>query len=81
MSKRLQVLIDPKEYREFQKMARQAHTSLGEWVRQALRRTTQQTSGKSATDKLTSIRRAAGHNFPSGEIDQVLSEIEQGYLT
>ncbi len=80
MSKRLQVLIEPKEYREFQKMAKQAHTSLGEWVRQALRRTTQQTSGRSAAEKLASIRRASAHAFPSGEIDQILSEIEQGYL-
>ena len=81
MSKRLQVLIEPKEYQVFQKLARQAHMSLGEWVRQALRRTTQQVSGKSPMDKLASIRRASAHTFPSGDIDRILSEIEQGYLS
>jgi hypothetical protein len=34
---------------------------------------------RSAEEKLRAVRAAARHEFPTGDIDQMLSEIEQGY--
>ena len=62
-------------------MAREAGLSLGEWVRQALRQTGATLSSKSPRRKLENIRRSAAHRAPSGDMDQILSEIEKGYLS
>ena len=74
------ILQDP-EYREIQKMARARRMSLAEWVRQALdlarRREPLGGSGK----KLEVIRAAAQHDYPAGDIDSMLAEIEKGYGT
>jgi len=79
MSKRLQVILQDPEYREIQKMARSRRMSLAEWVRQALdlarRREPLGNTGK----KLEIIRAAAQHDYPSGDIDTMLAEIEKGY--
>jgi hypothetical protein len=79
MSKRLQVILRDPEYREIQRMARSRRISLAEWVRQALdiarRREPKSETGK----KLQTIRAAVGHDFPTGDIDAMLEEIESGY--
>ncbi len=80
MSKRLQVLLQPKEYKTFQQLAREMGLSLGEWVRQALRFQAAGVSSKNAAGKLKNIRQASQYSFPTGDIDQMLSEIEKGYL-
>ncbi|MBI4366436.1 MAG: antitoxin [Deltaproteobacteria bacterium] len=80
MSKRLQVLVEPREYRVFQQMALAAGVSLGEWVRQVLRRIATQSSQTNPTQKVARIRRAAEHRFPTADIDQMLREIESGYV-
>jgi hypothetical protein len=81
MAKRLQVILQDPEYREIQKMARSRHMSLAEWVRQALdlarRREPLGNTGK----KLGVIRAAAQRNYPTGDIDSMLAEIEKGYGT
>ncbi len=81
MSKRLQVLIEPREYKTFQMLAKEAGLSLGEWVRQALRRLTLTHSQKSVQQKLDHIRKYSRYNFPTGDIEQILAEIEKGYLS
>lgn len=80
MSKRLQVLLEPREYKTFQEIARHAGISLGEWVRQALRSAGGRHAGKSADEKIRNIRRASLYNLPTADINQMLSEIEKGYL-
>ena len=79
MAKRLQVILQDPEYREIQKMARTRRMSLAEWVRQALdlarRREPLGTTGK----KLEVIRAAAQHDYPTGDIDTMLADIEKGY--
>jgi hypothetical protein len=81
MAKRLQVILQDPEYREIQKMARSRRMSLAEWVRQALdlarRREPLGTAGK----KLEVIRAAAQHDYPTGDIDTMLADIEKGYGT
>jgi hypothetical protein len=81
MSKRLQVLIEPKEYKTFQQLAKEVGLSLGEWVRQALRRVASTTSRKSAEQKLAHIHKYSQYNAPTGDIEQILAEIEKGYLS
>lgn len=81
MSKRLQVLLDEGEMREIRKIARRKKMTVAEWVRQALRAARQEEPTSDHGRKLEVIRAAASHDFPTAEIDQMLSEIERGYLT
>lgn len=79
MTKRLQVILQDPEYREIQRIARSRHMTLAEWVRQALDRARHREPLGDAGKKLEVIRAAAKHDFPTGDIDQMLAEIEAGY--
>jgi len=80
MAKRLQVILQDPEYREIQRMARSRQMSLAEWVRQALQRARDREPVRDVRKKLDVIRAAARQNHPTGDIDQMLAEIESGYL-
>lgn len=80
MSKRLQVIIDDKEYGEIQRFARRHRMNVSDWVRQALRRARRSEPSVEAGRKLGAVRSAASHGFPTADIDQMLREIERGYL-
>jgi hypothetical protein len=80
MSKRLQVLLPEKELAEIQQSARRQQMTTAEWVRQALRVARRAKSGVAGRKKLEVVRAAARHAFPSPDIDQMLKEIERGYL-
>jgi predicted ATPase len=80
MSKRLQVLFEESELDEVRREAERHHMTVAEWVRQALRAARRQEPEREAQEKLDAIRRAAEHDFPSGDIDQLLAEIERGFL-
>jgi hypothetical protein len=79
MSKRLQVLFEEDELEELQEIARKHRMTLAEWVRQALREARRQQPRRSATSKRQAVRRAMEHDFPTADIDEMLSEIERGY--
>ena len=70
---------DP-EYREIQRAARSRQMSIAEWVRQALAHARRREPLGDVGKKLEIIRAAAKHEFPTGDIDSMLAEIEQGYL-
>jgi hypothetical protein len=80
MSKRLQVLLDEAELREIQKAARRERVTTAEWVRRALRATRRAQPSTDARKKLDVIRAAARHAYPAPDIDQMLGEIEGGFL-
>jgi hypothetical protein len=80
MSKRLQVVLDDAEAREIKRLARMQRMTVSEWVRQALRIVRRQQPRLDVDKKLQIIRAAVRHAYPTGDINQVLSEIEQGYL-
>lgn len=80
MSKRLQVLLDEAELRDVQRLARAQRMSVAEWVRGALRAALRREPLGDAAKKLAVVRAAARHTFPSADIDQMLGEIERGYL-
>ena len=79
MKKRLQVTLDDKEMREIQRTAQQQQITVAEWVRQTLRVARRQVSITATKKKLRVIRCAAQHAFPTGDIDQLLREIGEGY--
>jgi hypothetical protein len=81
MAKRLQVILQDPEYREIQRAARSRQMSIAEWVRQALGHARRREPQGDVEKKLAAIRAAVKHEFPTGDIDTMLAEIEQGYLT
>ena len=81
MAKRLQVILKDPEYREIQRVARSRRMSLAEWVRQALEAARREEPAGSPTQKLEAIRMAVQHEYPAGDLDTMLAEIEAGYLS
>ena len=81
MSKRLQVLLADDEMSDIQILAQRERLTVGEYVRRTLREARAQKSVKDPAFKLAAIRRAAECDFPEVDIDQMLREIEQGYLS
>jgi hypothetical protein len=80
MSKRLQVLVEDSELAAIRRAAHRQRLTTAAWVRQALREARRADAPAREKAKLAVVRAAARHAFPTGEIDQVLAEIEQGYL-
>jgi hypothetical protein len=80
MSKRLQVLLDETELAEIRRTARRQKLTTAAWVRQALRSARRAEASSDPGKKLTAVRAAARHRFPTADIDQMLGEIERGYL-
>ena len=75
MTKRMQVLFDDEEYRAIQRVARECHMTVAEWVRQSLREASR--ARQSSTQaKLRAVEVANRHSFPVGEIETMLREIE-----
>ena len=79
MAKRLQVIVRDPEYREIQRIARSRHMSIAEWVRQALDLARRREPITDVGKKLEIIRAAVRYDNPSGDIEDMLAEIESGY--
>jgi hypothetical protein len=80
MSTRLQVVVDESELAGYKRAADRRGVTVSEWVRQTLRRAQQEASTGDVAGKLEALRVGAGHAFPTGAIDEMLAEIEHGYL-
>jgi Ribbon-helix-helix protein, copG family len=81
MSKRLQVLLPDEEMQLIQEAAAAEHVSVGEWVRRSLRDQRSRAPARSLEEKLRAIREASKLDLPTCDIEQMNSEIEQGYLS
>jgi hypothetical protein len=81
MAKRLQVIVQDPEYREIQRMARSRHMSIAEWVRQALDLARRREPITDVGKKLETVRAAVRYDYPSGDIEDMLAEIENGYAS
>lgn len=79
MSKRLQVLFEDEEFDELRATAERSGLTVSEWVRQALRRARREESAGDPARKLAAVRSALRHDFPTGDIEDMLAEIERGY--
>jgi hypothetical protein len=80
MSKRLQVLLDESELRKIRQLAKRKGMTVAQWVRQTLRSARTQEPLDNSSKKLKAVRDAVKHHFPSADIQDMLAEIEQGYL-
>jgi hypothetical protein len=80
VTKRLQVLLDDDELVEIRRIAGARRQSVAEWVRGVLREARAAEEGSSVADKLAALHAAMTYRFPAGPIEQMLDEIEQGYL-
>jgi hypothetical protein len=80
MSQRLQVLLDEQEFAEIRRIAKRQRMTVAEWVRHALRRARRDEPTGDPRRKLAVIREAAAQAYPTGAVEQMLAEIERGYL-
>ena len=80
MTKRLQVLMEDDELAAVQRLARRERVTTAEWVRQRLREAREERGRPEIAAKLSAIRTAAEYRAPAPSIDQMLAEIERGYL-
>jgi hypothetical protein len=79
MAKRLQVILQDPEYREIQRVARSRRMTIAEWVRQTLSQARRNEPLAEVEEKLASVRASVRHEFPAGDIEGMLAEIERGY--
>ena len=79
MSKRLQVLLPDPEMEGIRRLARRERLTVGEWVRRILREARSRQPVREPQLKLKAVRKAAEYSFPTGDIEQMLGEIERGY--
>ena len=78
MTQRLQVLLDDAEFDQIRRIAQRHHMTVAEWVRQALRAARRDEPGAEPQRKLMVLREAARHAYPTGDVPQLLDEIEAG---
>jgi len=80
MSKRLQVVLEDGEMRAIRTIAKRRRMTVAEWVRQVLRSARREKPTLNPRRKMEALHSAVRHTFPSGDIEQMLAEIERGYL-
>jgi len=81
MTKRLQVLLEDGELRDIQALAKRRHQTTAAFVRDALRAAREAAEYPLPEAKLRAIREAAGYAYPAGDIEEILAQTEQGYLS
>lgn len=80
MSKRLQVILDDGEMREIRAIARRRRMTVAEWVRGALRAARGEEPASDPRRKMRALKAATEHSFPTADIEEMLTQIERGYL-
>jgi len=80
MTTRMQVLLDDAEFAEIRRVAKRHRMTVAEWVRQALRRARRDEPATDPRKKLSAVREAARGDYPTADIDRMLTEIEGEYL-
>ncbi len=80
MTTRLQVLLEDDEMAEIRQVAARNRLTVAEWVRQSLRAARRDEPTTDARKKLAAVREAFCGAYPTADIQQLLTEIEVGYL-
>lgn len=78
MSKRLQVLLPKDEYKRLNSFAQKKKMSISDVVREALRQVLAQPARTDPEKKLAALLRFSRYAGPTGDIEQLLHEIEEG---
>ncbi len=68
------------EYREIQRAARGQRLTVSAWVRQAIRAASRQVPERRAETRIAAVREAARHAYPTADPQDMLAQIERGYL-
>lgn len=80
MPKRLRIVLRDSEYLEIKRLARLRRISISEWVHKALTTARHRESVGNIEKKLKALRTAMKFEFATGDIGDILAEIERGYL-
>ena len=72
--------MDDEELREIQRSARRERVTTAEWVRQRLREARERQARPDIAAKLAAVQTAYRHQGPTADLEQMLSEIERGYV-
>jgi hypothetical protein len=75
----MQVLLSDAEYEQLRVTAQASNVSVGEWVRRAIRTSMAEPQTRHIEAKLAAVREALSYYGPTGDIEQMNSEIELGY--
>ncbi len=78
MSTRLQIIISSQEAEEFKQTAVREGLTLSAWARQAMRHFQRRHLGSTPARKLAALERALTCGHPTGEIGELLAQIEAG---
>ena len=81
MTHRMQVLLGDAEYEQLRVTAQASNISVGEYVRRAIRRSLAEPVARPNEAKLLAVREAMAAYAPTGDIEQMNREIEEGYLS
>ena len=79
MSTRLQILISDAEASALREAASRAGLSASEWARRALRAARDAQTDPSPSRRLDALDRALTCNHPTGDIGEMLADIERGH--
>jgi hypothetical protein len=80
MSTRLQVILTDDEAAALKDVARSEGVTVSEWVRRCLREAERRQSSGNVEQRLAAIQAATAYSFPTADIDEMLAEIERGYV-
>ena len=78
MSKRLQVLLPEEDFQELEARCEADGCTIAEFVRTSIKSSLQKPSRRTPEDRIARILGYARYDGPSGDIETVLAEIEQG---
>lgn len=79
MTKRLQVLFDDEELAEIQRLAKGQRKTTAAWVRDALRVARAGDAYPEPEPKLRAVRESMTYSYPTGEVAELLADIQRGY--
>lgn len=74
------MLLEEAELLEIQETARRNGMTVAEWVRRSLREARKEGPVRDTLRKLEVVRAAVRHEFPTANIEEMLEEIERGYV-
>ena len=72
-------MLSDSEMDEIRQTAGGQEMTVGEWVRQALRAARREQPSVEASRKLQAVREAVKHSFPTGDIEEMIADIERGH--
>ncbi|HET9210126.1 MAG TPA: ribbon-helix-helix protein, CopG family [Thermoanaerobaculia bacterium] len=79
MGHSLKVRLEESEIKEIEEIARRRGMTVDDLIRRVLLEAKRLHPNPTVDLKLQAVRNATRHEFPTGDIDQMLREIEQGH--